>query len=244
VIWFRHQAKLNLSADAASETSMALFNSWIKGRTLGVYSVCLFASITLITIATILSGDFFGHPPWLMRVTRWLSENKEITTSLLVITTARVALLNLGALWFLNKIIESTITPRVIPIVFLISAIVGNVVSVLLFPNSLAFAATGGTMGLVGLQLVAQLLGYGNYPPRLGRLLFRGVLIAGLTGTLSVEYINNGTLIGGLLAGMGLGYLLIGQGLLFRFESLFKWLAPLSIGLICLIALVALLQIL
>jgi membrane associated rhomboid family serine protease len=116
-------------------------------------------------------------------------------------------LLNFIALVQLGKIIEHTIHRALVPWVFLFSAVVGSVFSVVLYPNSTSVGASGGLMGLLGFITMAAYFDRTRFPPRYFRIMMEGIVSVGLLGLFGFAFIDNGAHLGGLLCGLWLGWI-------------------------------------
>jgi hypothetical protein len=226
-IWSRRQAKVLTQSDAAAETSADRFKKWIKNRSFSGYSICLFACLFLSVILTILSQGLSVQLPGIVKIIGWQQQPSSLPYGGNAQIQVGYGVLNLFALSLITRVVEATITPRAVPLVFLPALIVGNICGLLLFPNSGLGGILGGTVGLTGFLLAAFFLDPGTFPSRFAHQLLRALIAVGLVGTLGAklieaEVINNGTLIGGLSTGMILGWLLLRKQALFRFDGTFR----------------------
>jgi membrane associated rhomboid family serine protease len=117
--------------------------------------------------------------------------------------------MNGQALLGFGKLMESLADRAYLPLVFLPSAACGSVFSLLLMPNTTSVGASGGLMGLVGFLAV---LGY-RRNERLPSGFFKSIVInicfIGVIGLVGFAIIDNAAHIGGLVAGVVCGGLLI-----------------------------------
>ncbi|HET7273970.1 MAG TPA: rhomboid family intramembrane serine protease, partial [Longimicrobiaceae bacterium] len=109
---------------------------------------------------------------------------------------------NLLAFWSLGPLIEAHAGRAMLPIVFLYSALVGSVASLLLIPDVASVGASGGILGLIGFLFV---LGYRRrhaLPANFVRRMGIGILATAVFGIVGFALVDNATHIGGLLTGM------------------------------------------
>jgi len=116
-------------------------------------------------------------------------------------------LANAGALLMLGRLIETYDRRLRIPLIYLLSAIGGNVVSTLAFPQP-GLGASGGILGLAGyLVVVARRPGAG-IPEFVRRRMLSILGMAALTGTAAYYFIDNAAHAGGAITGALLALLL------------------------------------
>ena len=117
--------------------------------------------------------------------------------------------MNGQALVGLGRMIESLTNRAYLTIVFLPSAVCGSVFSLLLMPNTTSAGASGGLMGLVGFLAV---LGYRRkeiLPPGYFKSILMNICFMGVIGLIGFAIIDNAAHLGGLLAGVVCGLILI-----------------------------------
>lgn len=116
--------------------------------------------------------------------------------------------MNLGALLALGRIVEAHATRSHLAAVFLYSVIGGSVLSVLLSSQT-SVGASGGVMGLVGFLWMMARLRPGQMPDDFGERMQYAVGATAVLGLIGFEFIDNAAHLGGLLAGAGMGWLLL-----------------------------------
>lgn len=116
--------------------------------------------------------------------------------------------MNLAALVALGRIVEAHAPRFHLASVFLYSVIGGSVLSVLLSPRT-SVGASGGVMGLVGFLWVMARLRPRELPDDFGERMQYVVGATALLGVIGFEFIDNWAHLGGLLAGAGMGWLLL-----------------------------------
>ena len=110
-------------------------------------------------------------------------------------------LMNAAALLYLGKRLEVFARWPHLPLVFLLSAAVGNEASLRLLDKP-SVGASGGLLGWLGFLLVFESLHRPLIPRSARRRLVAGVLLTGLIGMIGYQFIDNAAHTGGLLAGM------------------------------------------
>lgn len=89
---------------------------------------------------------------------------------------------------------------------FAISGIVGNLLSLVLYPNVTSIGASGGIMGLLGWTLALAFQLRRIIPQEFLKSLFLCVFFIAILGAICFDFIDNAGHFGGLAAGLLLGY--------------------------------------
>lgn len=92
---------------------------------------------------------------------------------------------------------------------FAISGIVGNLLSLVLYPNVTSIGASGGIMGLLGWILALAFQLRRIIPQEFLKSLFLSVFFIAILGVICFDFIDNAGHFGGLAAGFLLGYIQI-----------------------------------
>ncbi|NNC90535.1 MAG: rhomboid family intramembrane serine protease [Akkermansiaceae bacterium] len=109
--------------------------------------------------------------------------------------------LNMLALWYLGRRVEALARWPHLPMVFLVSMVVGGIATVALVPARPSIGASGGVLGLLGFLAVFEML-HGRLVPRPARRrLAAGILLAFVIGFLGYRFVDNAAHAGGLAAG-------------------------------------------
>ena len=119
---------------------------------------------------------------------------------------------NLTALYFVGKILEAHGQQKWLVAVFAVSAVIGGLFSVALPPDKISVGASGGILGLYGFLGV---LAWRNREetPGLFKQLLTGIGLTALIGFVGFQFIDNAAHLGGLLAGLGMGALIVPRGM-------------------------------
>lgn len=110
-------------------------------------------------------------------------------------------LMNASALLYLGKRLEVFARWPHLPLVFLLSAAVGNEASLRLLDKP-SVGASGGLLGWLGFLLVFESLHQRLVPRSARRRLLAGVFLTALIGLVGYRFIDNAAHAGGLLAGV------------------------------------------
>jgi membrane associated rhomboid family serine protease len=119
--------------------------------------------------------------------------------------------MNGQALLGFGRLLESLTDRAYLPLVFLPSAACGSVFSLVLMPDTTSVGASGGLMGLVGFLAV---LGYRRkeiLPAGFFKSVLLNICFIGVIGLVGFALIDNAAHLGGLLAGVVCGVLLISK---------------------------------
>jgi membrane associated rhomboid family serine protease len=119
---------------------------------------------------------------------------------------------NMAALIALGGIVEHLTDWSRMALVFLVSVAVGGVFSMVLLPDLTSVGASGGILGLLGFLVVVGLRLRPRLPQHFRSVLVQGILWVTLTGLVAYQLIDNAAHLGGLLAGLALGVLLLPRG--------------------------------
>jgi membrane associated rhomboid family serine protease len=109
----------------------------------------------------------------------------------------------------LGRILEAYSHRAFVPLVFLLSAIGGNLASLLLLPEGLSVGASGGIMGMFGFLAVIALRRRHLMPPGFGRAIAVDVGVIVLMGIVGYQFIDNAAHGGGMLIGALMGLIAI-----------------------------------
>jgi len=118
-------------------------------------------------------------------------------------------LFNSWALYYFGMIVEGVYSSSKMLVIYLVTGLVGNVLTQIIFPNILSIGASGAIFGFVGLLFAAGLRK--DISPRLARITGISLLpmiVINLFIGFSAQGINNIAHLGGLGAGFVLGYLI------------------------------------
>ena len=110
-------------------------------------------------------------------------------------------LMNMAALVYLGKRLETFARWPHLVLVFLFAAVVGGDISAR-WVSATSVGASGGLMGWLGFLIVFETLHAQLVPRNARRRLVAGVVLTALIGLLGYRFIDNAAHLGGLLAGM------------------------------------------
>lgn len=108
---------------------------------------------------------------------------------------------NFGALRALAPLVE-VYAPRLrLPLVYLVSALAGSLLSLVVLPRSTSVGASGAILGLAGYLLVLSYRRPGRLPPMLRRGLLSSLGLTAALGIFGFAFIDNAGHVGGTAAG-------------------------------------------
>ena len=205
-VWLYWRSQYYTQADAISDASAARFTAWLKKRDLGGYTVVLIACMVLVGGVQVI----LDNPIEVAGLVKPAVRNGEVWrlfTATLMHANFTHFWMNFVVLVHFSKIIEQTVQRALVPLVFLLTAPVGSVFSVLLYPNSTSVGASGGLMGLLGFITVAAYFDRDKYPQKYFRQMIEAIVSIGLFGLFGFAFIDNAGHLGGLAGGLLLGWL-------------------------------------
>lgn len=116
---------------------------------------------------------------------------------------------NLSAMAALGRMVEVTGGRARLAVVFLASALVGSLASLVYLPQATSVGASGGIVGLIGFGVVMGWRRRHVLPPGYTRSLVLSIVLIATIGLVGRTIIDNAAHAGGLIAGMACGWLLI-----------------------------------
>ena len=206
-IWAYWRSRHYTQSDAISDRSTARFQAWLSKKNLSAYSLTLLACIIVVGIAQPLSEN----PIEIAGLVKPAVRNGEIWrlfTATLMHANITHFWMNSAALIFLSKVIEHTVQRAFVPLIFLLTAPVGSIFSVFLYPNTTSIGASGGIMGLLGFITIAAYFDRTRYPPKYFRHMIEAIVSIGMLGLFGFAFIDNAAHLGGLAGGLLLGWFL------------------------------------
>jgi rhomboid protease GluP len=206
-IWIHWRSHSYTQSDAISDRSSDRFREWLKKKKLSVYSLALLACFVVVIIVEPVaenSADVAG----LVKPAVWNGEIWRLLTATLMHANFTHFWMNFVGLVFLAKLIEHAMQRAVVPLVFLITAPVGSIFSVFVYPNTTSVGASGGIMGLLGFITVAAYFDKTRYPSKYFRRMIEVIVLTGVLGVFGFAFIDNAAHLGGLVGGLLLGWFL------------------------------------
>lgn len=117
--------------------------------------------------------------------------------------------INFGGLRVLARMVEVHSRRAYLPLVFLLSALLGGVFSLVLLPETTSVGASGGILGLVGFLVVLGRRGAPDLPPGFTRRMGMAIAATAALGIVGFAFIDNAAHLGGLVGGLVLGHFLL-----------------------------------
>jgi len=204
--WVFWRSHYYTQADAISDASAARFAAWLEKRALSGYTVMLIACMVVVGGVQFVAGNSIEVAGLVKPAVR-NGELWRLFTATLMHANFTHFWMNSLALVHFSKIIEQSVQRPLVPLVFLLTAPVGSIFSVLLYPNSTSVGASGGLMGLLGFITVAAYFDRNRYPQKYLRQMIEAIVSIGLFGLFGFAFIDNAGHFGGLVGGLLLGWL-------------------------------------
>jgi membrane associated rhomboid family serine protease len=142
----------------------------------------------------------------------WSGEGWRLLTGTLLHVNLIHFCFNLLALWGLAMLVEVLTHPLYVPIVFMLSALMGSIMSLALLPETTSVGASGGIMGLLGFLVILTLKQRKYFPSAIVQMLLINVVYITVMGVAGYQIIDNAAHFGGFMGGMLLATLLIPSG--------------------------------
>ena len=207
-IWRYARSRRYSLEDAASDASTGRFTEWIKKKNLSGYTVTLAACIVVVTAAQIFPDDAIKSAGLVKPAVR-SGEIWRLFTATLMHVNFTHFWLNFLALLHFSRIIEQTVQRAYVPLVFVLTAPLGSIFSVLFYPNTTSIGASGGLMGLLGFITMAAYFDKTRYPSKYVRQMIEAIILVGLFGLVGFAFVDNAGHFGGLVGGLILGWLFL-----------------------------------
>ncbi len=118
---------------------------------------------------------------------------------------------NFGAFAILASFVERLTSFSVVPVIFVVSAVIGNIASCLFLPDTTSVGASGGIFGLLGFWLALSTYHRDLAHTPMRKTVLYSCLFALGFGLLGFELIDNAAHLGGFLAGFLLVPLLVSR---------------------------------
>jgi membrane associated rhomboid family serine protease len=194
--------------DAAADASSLRFDAWVKNKNISGFTLMLCVWIVLVGAAQVLSGlEDSVQRAGLVKPAVWQGQWWRLLTACLMHGSFMHFWMNFLVLIHFSKIIENIVHRAYVPLLFLISGAVGSIFSVLLYPHTPSIGASGGLMGLCGFITTAAYFDRAKFPPKYLRQSIEGIAFVGIFGLAGFAFIDNAAHLGGLCAGLALGWL-------------------------------------
>lgn len=117
--------------------------------------------------------------------------------------------MNFGSLTWLGRMTEAFTHRAYLPIVFMLAILSGCLCSLWLSPTTTSVGASGGLMGLIGFLVIVGWRHKSALPANFFQNLLLNLAMIAVVGFIGRSFIDNAGHLGGLLAGLALGFGLI-----------------------------------
>jgi membrane associated rhomboid family serine protease len=204
--WKYWRARNYTQEDAASAASDTRFTNWLKKRSVSGYTITIIASMILVTVLQGVAVDGAARVG-LVKPAVWRGEFWRLFTGSLMYQSFSYIYGGTLLLIHFSKVIEQAMQRAFVPLLFLASAVVGNLFSVILQPHTPSAGAYGGIMGLLGFIVISAYLDRTKFPPGYFKRMLAMAVALGAVGLLFFGFIDSAANLGGLWTGVTLGWL-------------------------------------
>jgi membrane associated rhomboid family serine protease len=180
--------------------------TWVRAQP-AVFTWTLVVTLAIVALLTI-DTDAAVRGAGLVKPAVWEGEVWRMLTGPMLHGGINHAWMNLSALLVLGRMLEAHTSRFHLPLAFLAAVVGGSVLSLLLSPRP-SVGASGGVMGLVGFLWMLSHLRPAELPDDFGGRMKYVVGATAVLGIVGLEFIDNWAHLGGLLAGAGMGRLLL-----------------------------------
>jgi membrane associated rhomboid family serine protease len=244
------QDNIHISLDQEKPEKIMTFRVFLNQLSPRVYATPgLIILNVLVFFVMILNGisplnpDLSSIIPWGVKYSIVILENGEwwrFVTGMFIHAGLLHLVINMAGLWFLGNITERLYGSVTFTLIYLVSGLSGNVISLFLNTIGISAGSSGAIMGILGALIPVML----NRKILLPRRLVRQVLIllvvaTGITFVFGffVDFVDNAVHFGGFAIGVGIGYILQyisrkGTGTDTREEKRNKYMSIGGIGLV------------
>lgn len=113
---------------------------------------------------------------------------------------------NVSSLYFLSKIFLKFYNYFQLFAIFIITAIVGNLFSIIFYPVTTSLGASGGICGLLGFLIIFTYKNRNLFPLEFSKNMIVSVLFLVILGIVGYDFIDNAAHFGGLISGIITGF--------------------------------------
>lgn len=209
--WGKRRMRTYTPADMAAEAITMRFWYWTS-KLKCPWTNTLIACIAVIFAVQCLVGlaDSVARVG-IVKQAVWSGELWRLLTGTLTHLSILHLGLNLAALRWLGRLVEGLTHRAYLAIVFLVAALTGSLFSLLLLPAKTSVGASGGIIGLLGFLVMLAYTQRHLLPAGVLRSLVTNVVYIAVFGILALNIVDNPAHLGGLIAGLVLGAIWIGE---------------------------------
>ncbi|HEU0076907.1 MAG TPA: rhomboid family intramembrane serine protease, partial [Longimicrobiaceae bacterium] len=165
--------------------------------------------LAAVMVVRMAGGGAALQAAGLVKPAVWEGEAWRLLTGPLLHLNVLHILMNAAALFVLGPVIEVHARRGILPLVFLVSALGGSLLSLVVHPDTSSVGASGGIMGMMGFLGVLALRHGDQLPPGFfSREIALSIAATAVLGIVGIQLIDNAAHAGGLLTGALLGLFL------------------------------------
>ena len=193
--------------NAISDASAARFETWVQKKSISAYTIAVIAASVLATMVAGWAADSTALAG-LVKPAVWGGEVWRLFTAPLIHASFTHLMFSAVGLIYFSKITEQTIHRALVPLLFLVSAVIGSASSLLFDPLTTSMGgASGGLMGLVGFVTTAAFLDRIYYPVDYFKRMLVIITTIFAVNIFGFEFFDPTAGFGGLVTGGILGWL-------------------------------------
>lgn len=201
-----------LGPEAFAHARAALRHAAWVGRQPQVATRWLLGLLIVVMLVRAAGGDAAVEAAGLVKPAVREGEAWRLLTGPLLHANFTHIWMNGAALLGVGPLIEVHGRRGALPLVFLVSALGGSLLSLILLPDTTSVGASGGIMGMIGFLGVFGLRNSTRLPPGFARGIGLSVAATAVLGLVGIQLIDNAAHLGGLLTGALLGHFLTRPG--------------------------------
>jgi membrane associated rhomboid family serine protease len=217
--WSIRQLQVMKPENKSKWTHEINFLSWIEIQKTPWTELLLGCIILVGIVQSIMGIQAISNPAFspiftvgIVKPDVWSGESWRLLTGTLIHGNVVHFFFNFFALREFAKLIEVLTHSFYVPIVFMLSALVGSLLSLAMLPDATSVGSSGGILGLLGFLCILMLKQRKYFPLAIVQMLFVDVIYIAVMGLVGYQFIDNAAHFGGFMTGMLLAILLLPSG--------------------------------
>lgn len=188
------------------------YGAWVSSQRI-LFTWLLLGGITGIFLLECIHGfPESAKSAGLVKTAVWHGEWWRLFTAPLLHGNVMHFLFNATALIGLGRLMEVLTSRYYLALVFMVAALSGSIFSLFLLPDETSVGASGGLLGLIGFLTILGIKRQQFLPPGFAKSMAINVALLAIMGIAAFSIIDNAAHLGGFVAGIILGLLLVNDG--------------------------------